>query len=53
MQNGKHVVSFMIVLITTMHIFFVKAIDCVKDWIKRNRWQNLAGVTDVKRSSFG
>ena len=43
----------MIFLITIMHIFLVKAIDCVKDLITRNRWQNLAGVTDVKTSSFG
>ena len=52
MQNGKHVVTFMI-LITIMHILFVKAIDCVQDLITRNRWQTLAGVSDVKTSSFG
>ena len=36
-----------------MHIFLVKAIDRVKDLITLNCWQNLAGVTYVKTSSFG
>ena len=35
-----------------MYIVLVKAIDCV-DLIMLNRWQNLAGVTNVKTSSFG
>ena len=39
--------------ITIMRLFYVKDIDCVIDLIKLNRWQNLAGVTDVKTSSFG
>ena len=39
----------MVFLITFMRLFLVKAIDCVKDVIKLNRWPNLAGVTDVKR----
>ena len=43
----------MVFLITIMHIFLVKDIDCVKDLITLNRWQNLAGVIDVKTSSFG
>ena len=43
----------MVFLITIMHIFPVKAIDCVKDLITLNRWQNLSCVTDVKTSSFG
>ena len=43
----------MVFLITIMQIFLVKAIDCVKDLITRNRWQNLASLTDVKTSSFG
>ena len=28
--------------------FYFQAIDCVKDVITRNSWQNLAGVSDVK-----
>ena len=36
-----------------MQMFLVKAVDCVKDLITLNRWQNLASVTDVKTSSFG
>ena len=36
-----------------MRIFIVKSIDCMKDLITLNRSQNLAGVTDVKTSSFG
>ena len=43
----------MVFWIIIMHIFLVKAIDCVKDLITLNRWQNLAGVTDIKTSSFG
>ena len=40
-------------LIIFMHSFLVKAIDCVKDLITLKHWQNLAGVTDFKTSSFG
>ena len=43
----------MVFLITIMPHFLVKAIDYVNDVIKLNRWLNLAGVTDVKTSSFG
>ena len=43
----------MVFLITSMHIFLVKAIDCVKDLITLILRQNLAGDTDVKTSSFG
>ena len=43
----------MVFLITIMHIFLVKAIDIVKDLITLKRWRILAGVTDVKTSSFG
>ena len=43
----------MVFLITIMQNFLVKAIDCVKDLITLNRWQNLAGVTDLKTSPFG
>ena len=43
----------MVFLITIMHFFHLKAIDCVKDVIKLNRWQNLTGVFDVKTPSFG
>ena len=53
MQNAKHVVSLYGHLITIMRFFLVKTIDCVKDMIQLNCWQNLAGVTDVKTSSFG
>ena len=53
MQTGKFVGSCMVFLITIIvHIFLVKAIDCVKGVIMLNRWQNLVGVTDVKTSSF-
>ena len=44
---------WMVFLIAFMHIFLIESIDCVKDLITRNRWQNLAGVTDIKTSSFG
>ena len=37
----------MVLLITIMHIYLVKAIYCVKDLISLNRWQNLTGVTYV------
>ena len=43
----------MVILITIMPFFLIKAIDCVKDVIRLTRWQNLASVTDVKMSSFG
>ena len=43
----------MVILITIMHFFLVKAIDRMKDVIKLNHWQNLAGVTDLKTRSFG
>ena len=36
-----------------MRFFHDTNIDCVKDLIKLNHWQNLAGVTGVKMSSFG
>ena len=39
----------MVFLITIMHIFLVKDIDCVKDLIMHNRCQNLAGVTRQKQ----
>ena len=53
MENDNHVVSLYGLLNPIMHIFSVKAIDCVKDLITLNRWQNLAGVTDVKTPSCG
>ena len=37
----------MVFLITIMHTFLIKDIDCVKNLITLNRWHNLAGVTDV------
>ena len=40
----------MVFLIAIMQRFLVKAIDCVKDMIKLNRWRNLAGVIDAKTS---
>ena len=43
----------MVFLIAIMHRFLVKAMDCVKNVIKLNRWENLADVTDFKTSSFG
>ena len=43
----------MVFLITIMHLFRVKAIECVEDMIKFNRWKTLAGVIDVETSSFG
>ena len=36
-----------------MHLFLVKATDYVKCVINRNSCQNLAGVSDVRTSSFG
>ena len=41
----------MVFLITIMHLFRVKAIDCAEDMIKF-RWNTLTGVIDVKTSSF-
>ena len=38
----------MVFLIAIMNLFLVKAIDCVKDVINLNPWQNLAGVIDDK-----
>ena len=49
----NNVVSLYGILITIMHLFLVKAIDCVKGVIKLNRLQNLAGAIGVKMSSFG
>ena len=42
-----------VIWVTIMRLFLVKVVDCVKEVIKLNRWQILAGVTDVKMSSFG
>ena len=39
----------MVVLISIMHIFLVKAIDCAKDLIRINLWQNLAGAPTSER----
>ena len=53
MQKWQTCGFFACFLITITRLSLLKATDRVKDVITLKPWQNLAGVTDVKTSSFG